>query len=361
MDFSTISVDLQNALIVTATLAGGLFLGRVLKYFLFRLIKWNGERLDSVILKSVVKHLSQPASFFIPLLVAYIVLPVAEVIAENSISYIETIQLILRIILCLVASWVVINSVEVFSDWIRHVYEIENADDLSERKLLTQLQFIKQFVVVVMSVVSIAYIMYQFEGGRELAQSLITSAGVVGIIVGLAAQQSITNLLAGFQIAFTQPIRLDDIVTVEGEYGTIEEITLTYVVVRIWDQRRLVVPLKFFIEKSFHNWTRTSTELLGTIFIYTDYQVPIQAIRDEANRILNNHEKWDKRARSVLVTDATENIVQIRILVSAKDTSDLYSLRCDIRERMITFVQTAYPESLPKTRVELSHPATKEF
>jgi small-conductance mechanosensitive channel len=181
----------------------------------------------------------------------------------------------------------------------------------------------------------------------------LTSAGVAGIIIGLAAQKSIANLLAGFQIAFTQPIRLDDVVIVEGEWGRIEEITLTYVVVRIWDQRRLVVPLQYFNEKSFQNWTRTTSELLGTVFIYTDYTMPVEALREELSRLLETNPKWDKRVGIIQVTDTTETTMQIRALMSARNAGDTFDLRCHVREGLITFIQQQFPEALPKTRVEM--------
>lgn len=195
--------------------------------------------------------------------------------------------------------------------------------------------------------------MLTFENVRRLGAGLLTSAGIAGIIIGFAAQRSLANLLAGFQIAFTQPIRIDDVLIVENEWGKVEEITLTYVVVRIWDQRRLVLPIHYFIETPFQNWTRTTSELIGTVFIYTDYTLPLEPLREELNRILESSPLWDKRVSVLQVTNATERTMELRALVSARNAPDAWDLRCYVREKMIEFVKANYPECLPKTRASL--------
>ena len=188
---------------------------------------------------------------------------------------------------------------------------------------------------------------------RKIGVSIIASAGVTGIILGFAAQKIIGGVLAGIQIAITQPIRLDDVVVVENEWGRIEEINLTYVVVRIWDQRRLVLPTTYFIEKPFQNWTKTSSEILGTVFIYTDYTVPLDEIRVELTRLLQNCKYWDGKVNVLQVTNSTEKTVEIRALVSAVDSSTAWDLRVFIRENLIKFLQEKYPDSLPKSRVHI--------
>jgi len=159
--------------------------------------------------------------------------------------------------------------------------------------------------------------------------------------------------LAGFQIAFTQPIRIDDVLVVEGEWGKVEEITLTYVVIHIWDERRLILPINYFIEKPFQNWTRISSEILGTVFIYADYSLPIDSLRTEFDRLLALTTLWDKKVKVIQVTDAKTNVVEIRALMSASNSSDAFDLRCYIRENLIHFIQEKYPESLPKVRATL--------
>jgi small-conductance mechanosensitive channel len=200
-----------------------------------------------------------------------------------------------------------------------------------------------------------------FSKVRQLGTSILASAGIVGIIVGIAAQRSIATLLAGFQIAITQPIRLDDVVIVENEWGRIEEITLTYVVVRIWDLRRLVVPITYFLEKPFQNWTRVSADLLGTVFIYVDYTVPVQAVREKLRGILEHSTQWDGQVCVLQVTNTTEHTVELRALMSAVDSSSAWELRCHVREKLVEFIQKNYPESLPKLRTDLKQPWGSEI
>jgi small-conductance mechanosensitive channel len=179
----------------------------------------------------------------------------------------------------------------------------------------------------------------QFAVVRSVGVSLLASAGLAGIVFGLAAQKTIGNLLGGIQLSITQPVRIGDTVIVEGEWGQIEEINLTYVVVQIWDQRRLVLPISKFLEDSFQNWTRSETELLGTVFLYADYRLPVAAAREAFEAIVRAEEKWDERAHGLVVTDLTERAMQLRCMVSAKDASDAWDLRCAVREKMIAWLQ----------------------
>jgi small-conductance mechanosensitive channel len=189
---------------------------------------------------------------------------------------------------------------------------------------------------------------------------LLTSAGIASVIVGFAAQRSISNLLAGFQIAFTQPIRIDDVLVVEGEWGRVEEITFTYVVLSIWDERRLVLPLNYFIEKPFQNWTRNSSKLTGAVYLQTDYTVPVEAVRTELQRIAEANPLWDKRVCVLHVTDSKERTLELRALVSAADAGSVWELRCAVREQLIGFLQREYPASLPRTRASVEGPMLAE-
>lgn len=186
---------------------------------------------------------------------------------------------------------------------------------------------------------------------RKIGAGLLTGVGIGGIIIGFAAQKSLGNLLAGFQIAFTQPIRLDDVLIVEGEWGKVEEINLTYVVVNIWDKRRLVLPIQYFIDKPFQNWTRTTAEILGTVFIYTDFTVPVQQLRDKLTSLLNGHTLWDGQVAVLQVTELKERTMELRCLMSCRNAGQAFDLRCYIREQMIEYIRTSFPESLSKTRV----------
>ncbi|HEX7126797.1 MAG TPA: mechanosensitive ion channel domain-containing protein [Thermodesulfobacteriota bacterium] len=232
-------------------------------------------------------------------------------------------------------------------------YRIDVGDNLRARMVYTQVTVLKKVALVIIGVFTLASMLMVFDPVRQLGTSILASAGIAGIIVGFAAQRSIATLLAGLQIAVTQPIRIDDVVIVENEWGRIEDITLTYVVVRIWDQRRLVLPITYFIEKPFQNWTRTSSEILGTVFLHVDYRAPLDALRKELDRILAESPHWDGRVKVLQVTDAKPHTLEVRALASAADASRAWDLRCEVREKLIRFLQQHYPDSLPRIRAEL--------
>ena len=209
---------------------------------------------------------------------------------------------------------------------------------------------LKKIAVAVIALFAIASMLMVFQPVRQFGTAMIASAGVAGIVIGFAAQKSLATLLAGIQIAMTQPIRIDDVVIVEGEWGRIEEITLTYVVVCIWDLRRLVVPITYFIEKPFQNWTRTSAEILGTVFLQVDYDVPVDAVRQEFTRILEASPLWDRKVKVLQVTDAKDRTLELRALASSSDAGKSFDLRCEVREKLVAFIQTNYPDSLPRVR-----------
>jgi small-conductance mechanosensitive channel len=232
-------------------------------------------------------------------------------------------------------------------------YRIDSSDNLEARTVYTQVTVLKKVATVVISIFTLASMLMIFESVRQFGTSILASAGIAGIIIGFAAQRSIATLLAGLQIAVTQPIRLDDVVIVENEWGRIEDISLTYVIVRIWDQRRLVVPITYFIEQPFQNWTRSSAEILGTVFFHLDYRAPLDAIRRKLDEILAESPYWDGKVKVLQVTDAKEHTLEVRALASAADASLAWDLRCEVREKLIQFLQEHHPESLPRMRAEL--------
>ncbi len=250
-------------------------------------------------------------------------------------------------------SWLLIRLIKVGEDYVGSRYIINIPDNLYARKVHTQIRVIKKVLVVVVLIISFSTFLMTFEKIRQFGTSLLASAGIVGIILGFAAQKSIATLFAGLQIAITQPFRIDDVVIVENEWGWIEEINLTYIVVRIWDLRRLIVPPSYFIDKPFQNWTRTSASILGTVFIYADYKAPIQSIRNELRRILDNTELWDKKVCNLQITNASSQTIEIRALMSASTSPIAWDLRCLVREKLIVFLQENFPESLPRYRIEL--------
>jgi len=277
--------------------------------------------------------------------------PIVEpFVVSVQLDYIRTTP-IYQILFIITLAWILIELSNVLRYYFIEQFNIEKDDNLRERRIFTQINFIRKIVVIVIVFVSIAFILMNMETARRIGAGLLTSAGIAGIILGFAAQKSLANLLAGFQIAFTQPIRIDDVVVVEGEWGKIEEINLTYVVVRIWDQRRLVLPINYFIETPFQNWTRTNAAIWGTVFLYVDHTVPVKTLKAKLKELLDSTPLWDGKVQVLQVTDVRERTVELRCLMSARDSPSAFDLRCFIREEMIAFLQQNYPETLPKTRV----------
>ena len=250
-------------------------------------------------------------------------------------------------------TWLIIRLINLARTVILSQYDTGEKDNLKARKVTTQFRILERVIIFIVILVAIAIALMTFEGIKRIGLSLFASAGVAGIIIGFAAQKLLGAVLAGFQIALAQPIRIEDVVIVENEWGWIEEITLTYVVVRIWDKRRLILPTTYFIEKPFQNWTRVSSDILGTVFIYTDYTFPVNELRDELTRILEEHALWDRKVNVLQVTDTTEQTMELRALMSAADSPTAWDLRVDVREKLIKFLQENHPESLPKTRVDV--------
>ncbi len=323
--------------------------GFALAWVLFRVLRHYGQRRDWLILRSINRNLRKPG-LWLGAVIGMLFVTGNLNLEENVV---DNISLAVESMLYVFGGWLIVEVTDVVGDIVRDRYRITEQNNLMERKIITQFAYIKRVVSVIIFIVAVAFILLQFDKVRELGTGLLTSAGVAGIIVGLAAQKSIANLLAGFQVAFTQPIRIDDVVIVENEWGKIEEITLTYVVVRIWDQRRLIVPLNYFNEKPFQNWTRSTSELLAYVYLYTDYRVPVDALRKELSRLLDGEPLWDERVNNVQVTNSDQHTMELRALMSARNAPDAWDLRCKIREGLITFIQNNYPESLPRTRVEL--------
>lgn len=251
-------------------------------------------------------------------------------------------------------SWLLIVTLKAVKNKVVSRYDITETNNLKARKIYTQFNILENIVSFVIILFAIGIALMSFDNIRQIGISMLTSAGIAGIIIGFAAQKALATLLAGVQIAFTQPIRLDDVVIVEGEWGTIEEINLTYVVVKIWDKRRLVVPTTYFIEKPFQNWTKNSSDLIGTVFIYTDYNFPAEALRKELTKILEATPLWDGQVNVLQVTDTKKDWVELRALVSSKDAPTGWDLRVLVREKLLTFMQQNYPDNLAFNRVSLT-------
>lgn len=259
----------------------------------------------------------------------------------------------LHILTIAAVAWVAVRLAAALEDLLLTRARAQHADSLTGRGLVTQVRIITKVVTFLVVVVALGAVLMTYDEVRQLGTGLLASAGIAGLIIGLAAQRTIANLIAGIQIALTQPIRIDDVVVVEGEWGWIEDVTLTYVVVRIWDERRLILPIAYFLEKPFQNWTRRSSELLGTVFLYADYGVDVPALRRELERIARASSLWDGRVARVQVTDSKPQVLEVRALVSAADSGKLWDLRCEVREQLVAYLQREQHSTLPVVRTEL--------
>jgi small-conductance mechanosensitive channel len=248
-------------------------------------------------------------------------------------------------------TWGIVALIRILKNQLLKNYDLNESNNLDTRRVYTQYNILEKILVFIVILIGIAIALMLFEQVRNIGISLFASAGVAGIILGLSAQKALGSILAGLQIAITQPIRIDDVVIVENEWGWIEEINLTYVVVRLWDKRRLVVPTTYFLEKPFQNWTRTSADILGSVFLYTDYTLPVEALRKELSRILKATPLWDGKVNVMQVTDAKEYTMEIRALMSAASSPEAWDLRVYVREELIAFIQREYPQCLPRTRL----------
>jgi small-conductance mechanosensitive channel len=318
-------------------------------HFLFSALDRITRRTRSVIDDSIVRHSRRPAKLLLILGALFSTLPATPLPGPVE----EPVQHAVGLIVIAAVAWLIIAMTGVIDDFVGSRYDVSVPDNLAARQVRTRTQVLRRVIVVIVTILAVGLMLMTFPAIRKVGTSLLASAGVAGIIVGLAARETISSLLAGLQVALTEPVRLDDVVIVEGEWGRIEEIRMTYVVVRIWDERRLVVPLSYFIEKPFQNWTRQTSQLLGTVFLYTDYTVPVEEVRQQLHRILKGTDLWDGRVWNLQVTDAAERTIQLRALMSARDASSAWDLRCHVRERLIEFLQHQYPESLPRIRAEL--------
>jgi len=330
--------------------AAAFVVGLLVRYiFLWTVNYFASAETDRVFLKSLKKRMRNTFFLFIPLILLNVFLDYLDI----DEALLEAIHKVLHVLIVTSITVVSIRFIHVVQDVLFDKYDISEKDNLKARQARTQVIFLRKITVVIVVLIAFAVAMLTFESVRKYGATLLTSAGVAGIIIGFAAQKTIANLLAGFQIAFTQPIKIDDAVVVEGEWGWIEEINLTYVVVKIWDLRRLVLPITYFTEKPFQNWTRSSAQILGAVYLYTDYTVNVNDLRQQFQSILAETELWDKQVSGVQVTDSSEKTITLRFLMTAKDSPTAWDLRCFVREKLITYIQEKYPLALPRTRAEL--------
>jgi small-conductance mechanosensitive channel len=318
-----------------------LLIHNLLTRLIHRILLGQGPYLISILAGTI-----RPTRFGFLVLSFFIALPVVPFDDEIK----AAIFTILLVAAAIVAGWIVIAASHVVADIYLQRFHIDAADNLLARKHVTQIRVLLRATDTILVIITIGAAMMSLESVRQYGVSLFASAGVAGLVIGLAARPVLGNLIAGIQLAVTQPIRIDDAVVVENEFGRIEEITSTYVVLRLWDLRRMVVPLTYFIEKPFQNWTKESTSLLGAVLIYVDYTAPIARIREKATEIVKASPLWDGGLLRVHVTNASPATIEVRVLAGARSADDTFNLRCEIREKLIDFLQEELPGALPRQR-----------
>jgi small-conductance mechanosensitive channel len=318
-------------------------------YWAFR--RWAKRRADSFA-AVVVRRTSRPAAYIFPLVAILTVIPNLNLPQRWKE---ETVHAAAILTIGAIA-WTTIATIRLWTDVIVARHRIDVEDNLLARQLGTRVDILARVAIILTTMIALGMMLMTFPAIRALGTGLLASAGVVGIVAGLAARPLFENLVAGIQLAMTQPIRLDDVVIVEKQWGRIEEIHSTYVIVRIWDLRRLVVPLTYFITTPFENWTRKTANLMGEVFVFADWTLDVQALRAEIPKIVARTPLWDKQFTNLQVTDTTDRGMQIRALVTARNSADLWDLRCFVREEIVAFIREHQPDALPRTRVELPAP-----
>jgi len=260
---------------------------------------------------------------------------------------------VLNVAFIALLGWIALTAVQIGSQVYLRRFKLDAEDNLLARKHVTQIGILKRAADTLIVILTVSVALMRFEEVRQYGVSLFASAGVAGLAIGLAARPLLSNLIAGVQIAMAQPIRLDDVVFLEGEYGTIEEIASTYVVIKLWDWRRMIVPLSYFIEKPFQNWTRETSALIGSVFLYVDYTVPVEKVREKLMEIARASPLWDGRVVVLQVSDAKDRTIELRALLSARSAPSAWDLRCEVREKLIAYLREEYPDALPRTRQEI--------
>lgn len=250
-------------------------------------------------------------------------------------------------------TWLIMACIESVSVTIAQLHPVDVADNLRARRIVTQTRVLARSAHAVVGVLGLSFVLLTLPGARQIGASLLASAGVAGLVAGIAARPVLGNFIAGLQIAFSQPIRIDDVLIVNSEWGRVEEIKATFVVLRIWDERRMIIPLQWFIENPFENWTHTSSTILGTVFLWMDFSVPLEPLRAEFERVCKADPLWDQRVCKLQVTDTSDRAMQLRLLISARNSGDAFELRCIIREAVIAFIATNHPQGLPRLRSSL--------
>jgi small-conductance mechanosensitive channel len=323
-------------------------LANVVHYVLFRVLR-RKEAENKGIGWGLQRYLSHPARAIFFLTCLLFVLPTIPGVPKSLESTLRQIFIMATIA---ALGWFAVGCIYVFQSATLRRYDLTAENNVQARRIHTQFQLFRRMLISFVVIIDIGALLWTFNDPRiwHYGSGLLASAGVASLILATAAKSTAANFLAGLQIALTEPIRIDDVVVVQGEWGRIEEINSAYVVIKIWDLRRLIVPLSYFIENSFTNWTRESSDILGTAFLYVDYSIPVEDLRQQLNIIVQDSHLWDKRVCGLQVTNLTDRSMELRCLMSSRNSSESFDLRCLVREQMTAWIQQNYPNTFPTTR-----------
>ena len=331
-------------------LCGVIVLSNLVHYVVFHVLRRKEKESKDGRWASVQRYLSHPARVIFLVTCLLIFLPAVPQ-APAAVEAIIRQSLIMSLVVAL--GWLAISCVYVIQDTMLIRYDLSAENNVRARRVHTQFQLFRRIVIGFIVIIDIGALLWTFNDPRiwHYGSGLLASAGIASIIVATAAKSTVANLLAGLQIALTEPIRIDDVVVIQGEWGRVEEINSAYVVIRIWDLRRLIVPLSYVIENSIQNWTRESSDIMGTAFLYVDYSIPVEELRRQLNSIVHASPLWDKKVCGLQVTNLTEHSMEIRCLVSSRNSSENFDLRCVVREQMTAWIQQNHPSAFPMARI----------
>jgi len=317
-------------------------------YVIFRVLR-RKEAESQSIGWGLQRYLGKPARAVFLLTCLLLILPVVPGLPDKMEDTIRQ-----GLIMAMVASlgWFAIGCIYVLQSIMLRRYDLNAENNIQARRVHTQFQLFRRMLITFVVIIDIGAILWTFNDPRiwHYGSGLLASAGIASLVLATAAKSTAANFFAGLQIALTEPLRIDDVVVVQGEWGRVEEINSAYVVIRIWDLRRLVVPLNYFIENSFQNWTRESSDIMGTAFLYVDYSIPVEALRQQLEAIVHPSPLWNKNVCGLQVTNLTDRSMELRCLMSSRNSSENFDLRCLVREKMTEWIQQNYPDAFPTTR-----------
>ncbi|WP_299218654.1 mechanosensitive ion channel domain-containing protein [uncultured Aquimarina sp.] len=338
-ELQDINKELFQAIIMVIAILSGI----IAYWLLFKVVSINQKKFPTTIKEQLIKYLKKPTKLLLPLLFLY-----------GSLSIIDAStfwQKLLETFIILNFIWVLLSLAEAVENILKDKFQVDE-NKAEDRNTITQFKYLKRVAYAIIIVIGLAMVLYNIPAARAIGNTIFASAGIAGIVIGIAAQKPIGNLITGFQIAFSDTIKINDEVVIEGEYGIVEDITLTSVIVKVWDYRRLILPMSFFNDNSFVNRTYKSNELIGTVYFYVDYAFPVSELRTKLNEVLNENPLWDKNAATLVVTNIDKQAMEIRTSFSAKDSSDSWNLRCQVREQLIDYIQKTHPKTLSNIRIQ---------